>query len=489
MKRLLAVAGVLIGGLALLFLPSCEKATSPPNQNTPPNTTVANIPKSGDTLFALVTLHWDGEDNDGYIASYQYRYVTYHVRAGDSVVHDWKSTTETSLTIAFESSDLLNYQVFQVRAVDNDGAVDPTPAEKRFYTDQAIPPRTQLVSPRNNTELFVIEQITDWWRGIELTYTGRDPDGELVEFGWSVDGLAITWTTDTTVSIPPSAFKPPLAGAHVLKVTSRDNTNLVDPVGDSVTIRLVRPTFTNRILIIDETQEQNFPYELRTYTDARVDSFYASLFGTNDSWDYYGRNRTLPSKDILGQYKLIIWHADDRPTSDATVHRLPNHTDVIKDYLNVGGKFVMSGWRILKSFAWTQRFPVGFEPGSFVYDYLHITRADETVLDGDFIGGEGFSGFSSIRVDSLKLLDIFPFNGKLAQINFMSEQAIGGFAKKMYIYQNAPNSTYFQYRGQTCGIIYYGTSFDVAVLGFPIFFINGNDARTLAREILQRMGV
>lgn len=60
MKRLLAVASVLIGGLVVLFLPSCEKATSPPNQNTPPNTTAANIPKSGDTLFALVTLHWDG---------------------------------------------------------------------------------------------------------------------------------------------------------------------------------------------------------------------------------------------------------------------------------------------------------------------------------------------------------------------------------------------------------------------------------------------
>ncbi|MBI4534988.1 MAG: hypothetical protein HY708_01830, partial [Ignavibacteriae bacterium] len=266
MKRFIAVAGVLSVGLVLLFFFSCEKPTSPSHPNTAPNTTIANIPKDGDTLFALLTLHWDGEDNDGYIASYQYRYVTYHVGVGDSIVHDWKSTTETSLTIAFESSDLLNAQVFHVRAVDNDGAVDPTPAEKRFYTVQAIPPRTELVSPRDNAELFVIEQITDWWEGIELTYTGRDEDGELVEFGWSVDGSAITWTTDTTVAIPPSAFSPPLAGAHVLKVTSRDNTNLIDPIGDSVTIRLVRPTFANRILIIDETQEQNFPYELRLYT-------------------------------------------------------------------------------------------------------------------------------------------------------------------------------------------------------------------------------
>jgi len=473
--------------LMLLASLSCEKPTSPPRPNTEPNTTVANIPKDDDTLFALVTLHWDGEDDDGFIAAYEYRYTTYHMILGDSVLENWKRTTETSLTIAVESSDLLNYQVFQIRAVDNDGAADPTPAEKRFYTEQTIFPRTQIVSPVDNEQFFVKAQTTDWWRGIELTFTGRDQDGSIVQYGWSVDGSDWTWTSDTTIFLPPSTFAPPLAGLHTVKVISRDNTNLLDPIGDSVRVELVEPTFSRDILIIDETQEGNFPYELRSYTDARVDSFYAALFGTPYQWDYYARGQTLPPRDSLGLYKLIIWHADDRPSS--APHALPNHTDVIKDYLNVGGKFVMSGWRILKSFAWNQQFPVSFQAGTFVYDYLHITSAGETALDGDFTLAEGTSGFTSVGVDSVKFLDVFPFFGKLAQINFMSEQGIGGFARKMYLYQNPPSSTYFQYRGQTCGLIYYGTSFDVVVLGFPIFFMDPNQVGVMAQEILQALRI
>ena len=118
----------------------CERPTEPPNPNEPPNTTIANIPRDNDTLFALQTFHWDGEDDDGYVAAYQYRYVTYRLTMNDSVVQEWKDTKETSLTIAFLSDDELNRQVFQVRAVDNNGALDPSPAEKVIYTYKTIFP-------------------------------------------------------------------------------------------------------------------------------------------------------------------------------------------------------------------------------------------------------------------------------------------------------------------------------------------------------------
>src|SRR5690606_29753141 len=105
------------------------------------------VPVEGDTLFALVTLHWDGEDDDGFVERYEYRYITYHVDQGDSVVTEWQETDATSLTLSFESSDRLNRQVFQVRAVDNEGAVDPTPATRTFFTKQTILPEAEIVSP------------------------------------------------------------------------------------------------------------------------------------------------------------------------------------------------------------------------------------------------------------------------------------------------------------------------------------------------------
>jgi len=478
--------------LSLLFTSlSCNRELSPATPNQTPHTRLANIPRDGDTVFALVTLHWDGYDFDGFIAGYQYKYVTIHVGPGDSVVHDWQGTIETGLTIPFVSDSALNKQIFSVRAIDNNGSPSDTPATRIFFTRRAVPPVTRIVTPSRNApsrEYFVISQITDWWQGIRMVIGADDPDGAtVVGYAWAIDSGPWHWMTDTVVHIPPSEFSS-LTGTHLLRAISRDNTNLIDPVGDTMSIQLVNPTFTKRVLIIDETDETTFPAGMR-YTDAQIDSFYSAIFGTTDSWDYFANAKKIPPRSTLGQYRLIVWHADNRPITAETAHFLRNHADVLQDYLDVGGKLFMSGWRILKSFRWNDPFPVGFEPGTFVFDYLHIVSADETILNGDFTFAQGYGGLSDVAVDSVKLANVFPYSGKLAQINFMGEQNIGGFAKKAFLYQNAGNSTYFRYRGQTCGIIYYGTSFDVVVLGFPMFFMNGNDSQRMVNEILLRLGM
>lgn len=472
----------LLASALVLLLVACERAISPENPNLVPNTTLANIPVENDTLFALVTLHWDGEDNDGYIAGYEYRYITSHLVRGDSVVQPWQETKETSLTIAFESSDAFNYQKFQVRAVDNDGDVDPTPAEKHFYTKQTILPKTEILFPSNNQIFFAIDHTTDWWPGIKLMFTARDDDGEVVEYAWAVDQNDWHWMNDTIVYITPDNFLP-LEGKHKIRVASRDNTNLVDPIGDSVIVELIKPSFNKRILVIDETVESKFPLGVVANDDS-VDKFYQELFQPDDQWDY--TKKGMPDKRTLGQYQLLIWHADNAFTSDRDPHKLPEHIEDVMDYLNVGGDFIMSGWRILKSFAPRESFPKTFQPGSFIYDYLHIIMADETPLvPSDFTGAISFSGFSPIRVDSFKLAEAFPYVGKLSQINIIP--ARGGFTSNIYIYDNAADGLTAP-RGMACGLRYYGTSFDAVVFGFPIYFIRKSDAKTLAQEILRSLG-
>ncbi|OPX35434.1 hypothetical protein B1H10_01280 [candidate division KSB1 bacterium 4484_188] len=424
MKKLSSVLCVFIVFVLIVHF-SCERKTSPASPNLPPNTTLANIPVDDDTLFALVTLHWDGEDYDGFISGYQYRYITKHLFAGDSVVQEWVFTTETSVTIPFESSDNLNYQRFQVRAVDDGGGLDPTPAERKFYTVQTIFPETEI-----------------------LYFT-------------------------------------PLDGPHQIMAISRDNTNLVDPVGDTITVLLVEPSFEREILIIDETDEALFTGGLGAYKDkdALVDSFYTDIFGTSDAWDF--QSNGMPPKSLLGQYKLVIWHADNPYSNERDVHKLPAHIEDIKDYLHVGGDFIMGGWRILKSFAQSEAFPKAFEEGTFIHDYLHILEADESILiPTDFNGCTGFSGFSDVKVDSVKLAE-FPYFGKLGQINVMPRRA--GFTDVIYTYANElsglPN-----WRGEPTGIRYYGTSFNTIVLGFPLFFVDKSDAFIMADEMLHSLG-
>lgn len=474
---------LLFGFLMTITLASCDLFdTDPPSPNEPPNTTLANIPVEGDTLFALVTLHWDGEDSDGFVEAYEYRYITHYLFQGDSAVTDWERTDLTSLTVAFNSSDDLNEQIFQVRAIDDRGAADPTPAERRFFTRKTIFPETEIVSPRDESEFFYQDQTTDWWLGVPLTFTANDVDGEVIEYGWAVNDDEWIWTTDTTLFIGPQFFGGP--GEHTIRVTARDNTNLLDPDPATVTVHLIRPQFDRDILIIDETLEEEFPLQLAT-TDDEVDAFYADVFGTDDSWDY--ATNGFPPKDLLGRYRLVVWHADNNFAVARNAHKLPEHEQEIADYLNVGGDLIMSGWRMLKSFAPAEDFPKTFQQGTFVNDYLHIQSADETdiTVPGDFIGATGVGdAFSDVAIDSSKLGGIFPYAGWLSQVNVIPQRS--GFTDIIYSYKSRGDLPLF--RGTAVGLRYYGTTFNAVVLGFPIYFLKQEDARTLADEVLTSMG-
>jgi hypothetical protein len=490
MLKLLKYISIFLIFLMFYLEISCERGTNPANPNQVPNTTLANIPKENDTLFALLTLHWDGEDYDGFISGYQYRYITHHIFMGDSVIFDWVNTTQTSVTIPFESSDLLNFQKFEVRAIDDKGAIDPEPAQRFFYTVQTVFPETEIEIPQNNQQFFVIDHVTDWWEGVPLTYTATDQDGEVVEYAWRVDDGDWTWTIDTSLYIHPSYFEP-LDGPHKIAVISRDNTNLVDPVGDSITVVLVKPTFVKDKLIIDEIDEALFTGGLDDFynRDDLVDSFYTRIFNTTETWDF--KTSGMPPKSLLGQYKLIIWHADNPYSNPQDVHQLPAHIEDVKDYLHVGGDLIMGGWRILKSFAQADPFPKTFEQGTFIHDYLHIVEADESSSRPDFVGCNPypFPPYpelpDTLYIDTSKLAD-FPFNGKLYQINTMPRQA--GFTEVMYVYANFITGIP-TWRGQPVGLRYYGSVFDTIVLGFPMFFLKEEDARTMVSQMLTSLGL
>ncbi len=485
---------VLIAAVAIVLAVStmtCERPTAPANPNSPPHTRLANIPPENSTVFALATLYWSGGDYDGYITGYQYRYFTYHLIPGTSnwVLFDstaWKDTVGSTVTIPFNSTDSLNEQIFYVRAKDNDGNVDPNPARKVLYTTRTAPPITTLLLPAKNSSVLASTKITDWWNGVTIVFTARDQaaQGAIVGYAWAVDGGSWNWVKDTSIFIPPSAFGAALNGPHTIRVTSRNNTNLVDPVGDSAKVSVVVPSFAKPILIIHETDEYNLPFVTMGVTTAQVDSFYAQVFPTADVWNFKARG--MPPRDVLGQYKLLIWHADDVPVS--TPHHISDAANIaiFTDYLKVGGKFLMSGWRILKSFAYYKNFPFAFPPGTFVHDYLHIYTVDETDVIGDCTGAQGVGAFPDVRVDSVKL-NLFPYSGKLGWVNLITKTA--GFTDGLYYYVNRDDSQYPKYRGRAVALRYYGTVYDAIVLGFPMYFIQIDDAKAMAQQILRSLNV
>ncbi len=468
---------------ALLYLAAhCTYSTKPKEPNQLPNTTLANIPVAGDTIKAYVTLYWDGEDADGYVTAYKYRYITHHLNRGDSVVTDWVTTTSTSKTIAFESSDELNFQHFEVKAVDNDGGEDPTPAVKEFYTVKAYSPETTIETPTEGQEMFVLPQTSDWWEGIKVVFASSDRDGEVVEYGYRVDGIGEwKWTEDTTVTLTPDLFASPLTGEHTIEAVAKDNTGIIDPTPATVHIRLVEPTFDRDILMIDETKEGDQTPGFTT--DAKVDSFYNELFHPDTSVDYFTSG--LPPKQILGRYKLLIWHSDynfDR-------HNIGNEKDYIIEYLQAGGKLVLSGWRIIKSFDLGASFPQVYDSESFLSEYLHVVGANESPsVDGAFAWARGRNGYPDIHLNpNIAKLRDFPYFGGLTNVNIITP---GAFTRVIYRFQckeNTNPSVRSVFQDRPCAIRYLGSSFDIILFGFPLLYIQPDEAKLMANKILQDM--
>ena len=55
--------------------------------------------------------------------------------------------------------------------------------------------------------------------------------------------------------------------------------------------------------------------------------------------------------------------------------------------------------------------------------------------------------------------------------------------------KTTPSSPNVSYRGRAIALRYYGTVYDAVVLGFPMYFIDKDDAQVMAKEILRSLHV
>jgi hypothetical protein len=482
-------------------MPSCVKLFVEPKPELPnaaPTTTLSNLPATYDTLSPLVSLYWDGHDNDGFVVAFQYQYTTYPMgkSAGDSVVHDWVTTDQHWGAITFSSPDPLNRQVFRVRSIDNSGNTDPTPAERVFYTLQTIAPVTRILSPTTGTEFYAVPQTNYWFPGVVVTISSQVPwspnpalqGSSIIQFAWSADNGALNWVPveDSVVTITPQNFKSPLTGTHTIHVTSRSNTLMLDSVGATITVKLVQPTFQKDIVILDDTQTD---VSLRNVPKTSIDSFYVAIFGYGKPYTIDVRDlqtRAFPSRTILGSYKLAIWHHDDGNVPFYMGNDVAIKT--IDDYLHVGGSLIICGTRSWEHWlppadpTYGLPHPFMFQPGSFIRDYLHIDAGDQSAFLGSFSGATGVGGFSSVEVDTSKMNSGFPQYGKPGWVSVVAQK--GPFTRELLTFKDDdPHAT-----GLPCAIRFYGDTYNITWLGFPMWALKYNDARTLAQQIMQSMG-
>lgn len=225
-RRIFSLLTAVAAVVAMLFLGCREEVATDLDRNIAPDTYLTGAPAESSTTVYRVRLFWHGNDPDGKVVGYEYAVTDSIPENEDSLGYAY--TTRTDSIFVFQVG--VNQQVlghrFYVRAIDNEGQVDPEPAWTFFSAVDLVPPepvitRAEAWQPGSEERMTITSEsearpdtVPAGWN-VEFAWTGLDGDriineqgeivtvGEVVEFEWQLVGRDILTTTggpaDTTI--------------------------------------------------------------------------------------------------------------------------------------------------------------------------------------------------------------------------------------------------------------------------------------------------
>ncbi len=379
----LAVSGIMLVMLTGLY--ACDSAISgDPAANQPPDTylsvrdtsLVDNL-ASAERLASTVYVAWSGTDPDGFVSVFEMRLVdSSNLPAIDNEM-GWGTTTarDTLVLLPIEEGSSTADVAVQVRAVDNEGLKDPSPAST-IYPVRNSPPTIRLGSfdlpPEESFPIF------------SFSWDADDPEGPD-----NIDRIDISLNDSTRfVALPPEvefatfvgvidAGDPTQAVAEARVYTGRgfERTDIFVPdlrLNDENVfyVRAVDKTDTTSAIQSHEffvrtvTSDLLFVNDVRIETAPKLQSFHLNLLrsylptGTRiDIWDltqpYQSgstrisvRSDALPAvadptiRRILAQYRYIYWISSNTTNSVAS-NNLPFAASAMDLFFENGGKLMV----------------------------------------------------------------------------------------------------------------------------------------------------
>lgn len=443
--------------ITLFLLNRCD-ITEPENPgqkhpNSLPETTIVNVPPDNspeEAYFYRIKLYWDGGDTDGYITGYKYK------------INDnpWTFTKETFIKIDFSSPDTINYHEFQVKAVDDAGGEDPTPAMKRLCTKQTDLPETEILfGPPVNKAVFILSDTTSIWKGIEFLLSGTDSDGEIIGYEYAIDD-SNSWQMAQSSSI--KMFGDFEDGEHTFFARAVDNAMGVDPSPVRQSFSVIQPTLQNKILVVDETRDG--VGSSASPDDQMVDDFYRSVL-SGFSFDEYDLNSegSIDAR-TFAEYEIVVWHDDER-----SENLLKNYIEDVKSYLRIGGKLLISGWRTLENMDNILTESHYYNPNEFGYEFLRLELFKYN-KDKDFVGAKSVLNYPNLDTDPNKMLT--SYNG---QLNYCNVLIPFDSNDRLYLFDSATDNPDFE--DLPCAVRHFTDSYRVIALGFPLYIMNEDQAK------------
>jgi hypothetical protein len=315
---------------AVIMLTGCAQREDVTFPNLPPETYMAIADSVRNPTVYIQTIAWWGEDPDGEIAGFEYRWAAGPASAC-SLDTDWVFTEETSKEFSLPVSGGITTHTIQVRAIDDDGAADPTPSELTLPVTNT-PPEVFIWNYHALPDTTFPALLVKWHgddaegretiRGYEIWLDGHEedpvflaPEDTVASFGYDdFDGRygmrslylkAFDSACDTSEAVVHSWYvKEPVGG--VLLVDDRTTS----PPGYNITDAFYRGAL-----------------------DSCLEAF--SLL---DFDRFGGRVYAYNFDQLLGQFDLVIWYNDHLMQGSAN---LTLAEDAIPHYIESGGRFLL----------------------------------------------------------------------------------------------------------------------------------------------------
>jgi hypothetical protein len=337
--------GCAVVGLALaavFFACSTDRTTSALG-NLPPETHLYLV--FADTLqlpretTSMQILHWYGDDPDGEVVGYEYRW---------NYDTTWTFTTDVTDTFFVPIRVPLDTFTFAVRAIDNTGMRDETPAHLSFPVVNSHPTVSfpiAFVQGYSHT-------IYNCFSYFSVNWSGSDPDGDATITGyywyladgsfqvpidsvrsgrryWNQEALnAIDWQRldSTRSSIAFDSLQP---GSYRFFMRCRDVADAYsDPIiyPDTDGAWNVLPV-VGSVLFIDDDR-------YASAIDTVIPNSLSAIYGPGNfsTWVAYNGMSYNPSdiEETLKLYPMVIWHGGSYP-------HFRTASDAITKYVGAGG--------------------------------------------------------------------------------------------------------------------------------------------------------
>ncbi|MBT3448946.1 MAG: hypothetical protein HOC28_11960 [Bacteroidetes Order II. Incertae sedis bacterium] len=368
--------------LLVLLAVACDSGISGEAfDNRPPDTQLSvrddslldNLSED-DRLVSTVRITWTGDDPDGFVKGYEVRFLD---QMGDieGVAWSFTETTDSLFLLPIRQGDRISDVVFEVRAVDDDGLADPTPA-RTIYPIQNSPPDIRL-SP------FDLPPDTTF-NVMSIGWVAEDPDGNAnleridVSFNDSLNFVAlppeISFATFVLPQTNPGASGE-IVDAEVFLGRGFEQTGISVPgvrIGEMNTlyVRAADQTDTTSVrieyswFVKGKTSNVLYVNDFRRATHPVVSTFHLNVLneylpaGTPiDIWDITtpyttGSSGNFPRSGLLPPtaqpaldrffrgYDYIYWVAS--ATTDQIVgNNLPFAAPVLEPFFENGGKMMV----------------------------------------------------------------------------------------------------------------------------------------------------